>query len=77
VRLGKFWQSEGQLAFQAKLRAVELDSTQFARMFPANFSLPINDHLTSCFEPLIISGTRVYKTKTDFKTVLSTQVFGY
>jgi len=66
---GKFWQSEGQLTFQAKLRAMELDSTRYARMFPANFSLLINDHLTSCFKLLIIRGTRVYMTKTDFKTI--------
>lgn len=66
---GKFWQSEGQLIFQARLRAVELDSTQYARVFPANFSLPNNDHLTSCFKPLIIRRTRIYMTKTDFKTV--------
>jgi len=67
---GKFWQSEVQLAFQAKLRTVELDSTQYARIFPANFLLPINGHPTSCFKPLIIHGARVYMTKTDFKTNL-------
>jgi len=33
---GNFWQSGGQLAFQAKLRSVELDSTEYARMFSAN-----------------------------------------
>jgi hypothetical protein len=70
---GKFWQPEGQLAFQAGLRAVELDSTQNARMFPANFSLANSYHLT-----IIIRGTRVCMTKIDFKTIcISTQIFGY
>lgn len=61
---GKFWQPGRQLAFQARLRAVELDSTQYARMFPANFSLANNDRLT-----IIIRGTRVCMTKIDFKTI--------
>jgi hypothetical protein len=74
---GKFWQIGGQLALQGRLRAVELDSTQYARMFPANFWLPINERLTNCFKPLIIRGTGVYMTKHILKQFVSAQIFGY